>query len=329
MAGNFRWVKRGDYPMRCLKCGQKACLEIRRHHAAFCPEHLLEHLHKQVARAIKAYRMFTKEEKLLVAVSGGKDSLALWDILLSMGYQAHGLYIDLGIPGYSETSRQKARNFASAKKAVLHEISLREIYGVDVGYIARKNAKTFCSACGLVKRYIMNLAAASGGYDAIATGHNLDDEAAALLGNLLYWQTGYLRRQSPHMPAGQGLARKVKPLCRLGERETSAYCLLQGIDYVLEECPMSRGTHTLLYKELLNKLEASAPGTKDQFYLGFLRTGRSFFHNRIEEPILKPCTKCGQPTTDEVCGFCRQMSRAGLDPLALRAAIVDSVGSGV
>jgi len=305
--------------LRCLKCGQRACLEIRRHRAAFCPEHLIEHLHSQVARAVKKFRMFTPREKILVAVSGGKDSLALWDMLLDLGYKAEGLYIDLGIGDYSSKSGEKARRFAENRGAILKVVSLKGIYGVGIEYIARRTPKSFCSACGLVKRYIMNLAAKEGGFAAIATGHNLDDEAAALLGNVLHWQAGYLGRQSPNMPESDGLARKVKPLCRLTERETAAYCVIKGIDYILDECPMSRGASSLQYKDVLNLLESRAPGTKDQFYLGFLREGQLYFQEKKLE--LGECLNCGQPTTAEVCSFCRQMERAGLNPLAVQKEI--------
>ncbi|MDZ7761576.1 MAG: hypothetical protein U5L00_15140 [Desulfovermiculus sp.] len=94
--------------MRCKKCGQKACLEIRRHNAAFCREHLLEHLRGQTTRAIRKFLMFIPKERILLAVSGGKDSLALWDMLVELGYRVDGLCIDLSIPGYSDVSGDKA-----------------------------------------------------------------------------------------------------------------------------------------------------------------------------------------------------------------------------
>ena len=96
----------------------------------------------------------------------------------------------------------------------------------------------------------------------LATGHNLDDEAAVLFGNVLRWETGYLGRQHPVLPAAPGFARKVKPLVRLGERELAAYCVLTGIDYIVEECPMAAGNRHLGYKEVLNALEERSPGSE-------------------------------------------------------------------
>jgi len=63
--------------MKCRKCGEPAVLELRRHNAAFCAPDFLEFFRNQVREAIRKHRMFTKDELVLVAVSGGKDSLAL------------------------------------------------------------------------------------------------------------------------------------------------------------------------------------------------------------------------------------------------------------
>ena len=79
----------------------------------------------------------------------------------------------------------------------------------------------------------MNRVAREGGYAVLATGHNPDDEAAVLFQNTMHWQTGYLVRQAPVLPTSDaGFVRKVKPLCRLYERETAAYALLREIEYV-------------------------------------------------------------------------------------------------
>ena len=131
-----------------------------------------------------------------------------------------------------------------------------------------------CSACGLSKRRLFDQAARDGGYDDVVTGHNLDDEAAVLLGNVLRWDAGYLGRQHPVLPAARGFVRKVKPLVRLGERELAAYCVVAGIDYIIEECPMAAGNRHLGYKEVLNALEDRSPGSKAAFLFGFVERGQ-------------------------------------------------------
>jgi uncharacterized protein (TIGR00269 family) len=287
-------------------------IEVRRHNAAFCRDCFCRHCREQVRRAIDDYAMLDTPERVLVAVSGGKDSLALWDILLDLGYAADGLYIGLGIGGYSDSSASYARDFAARRDANLREIDLPSAYGFDVESGARAARRVPCSACGLSKRHLFNQAAVEGGYDAVATGHNLDDEAAVLFGNVLRWDVAYLGRQLPVLPASHGFARKVKPLVRLSERETAAYCVLRGIDYIVEECPMAEGNKHLGYKEALNQVEAQSPGSKAAFYLTFVDRVSERFAAAAEEERegLHPCPGCGSPTTGELCAFCRLVAKA-------------------
>ena len=83
--------------MKCTVCKGSAVIDVRRANANFCTEHFLKLCRDQVARAIKDFDMLSPSDRVLVAVSGGKDSLAVWDILLQLGYQVDGLYLGLGI----------------------------------------------------------------------------------------------------------------------------------------------------------------------------------------------------------------------------------------
>ncbi|MBI3648246.1 MAG: adenine nucleotide alpha hydrolase family protein [Actinobacteria bacterium] len=290
--------------MRCRRCKAAAVHDVRRPNAAYCKDCFLHVFRGQVARAIERLRMFTREDRLLVAVSGGKDSLALWDVLLDEGYDATGLYLGLGIGEYSTRSGEVARRFAADRGAELIVVDLEKDYGYDIPTAGRRGSRSTCAVCGLSKRYVFNRAALEGGFDVVATGHNLDDEAATLLGNTLRWETDSIARQSPILPAREGLVKKVKPLHRLSELETAAYAFLSGIDYVVEECPLVAGNTQLRYKEAMNAIEATSPGTKAQFFLGYLERGRPLFLS-AGEAELAPCESCGQPTTGRFCAFCR------------------------
>jgi uncharacterized protein (TIGR00269 family) len=294
-------------------CRAPAVLDIRRHNAAFCREHFLKHCHDQVRRAIDDHDMLAPGERILVAVSGGKDSLALWDLLVDLGYDADGLYLGLGIGEYSDASGHAARTFAREHGLELREVDLAVEYGYDVPSAAAATHRSPCGACGLSKRHVFNSVAVEHGYDVVATGHNLDDEAAVLLGNVLRWETGYLGRQHPVLPASPGFARKVKPLYRLGERETAAYCVLVGIDYQVEECPMAEGNRHLGYKEVLNALEDRSPGAKAAFVFGFVDRAHDRFADEAgtERAGLHACEVCGSRTTTDVCAFCRLRERVG------------------
>src|SRR5262249_35964829 len=210
--------------------------------------------------AIHRHRMFTRDEPVLVAVSGGKDSLGLWDVLIEEGYRTAGLYLDLGIFDYSQESRARCEAFAAARGQKLYVETVAEAVGAPIPEVQRVTRRPTCSACGLSKRYLMNRAALQHGYAVVATGHNLDDEAATLFGSVLHWQTEALARQSPALPSTHPrLARRVKPLYRLSEYETAAYAFLRKIDYIVEECPFAKGAHSLAHQEQLNRLEAALP----------------------------------------------------------------------
>jgi uncharacterized protein (TIGR00269 family) len=291
--------------MKCRKCGGAAALELRRHNAAFCSPHFLEFFRKQVAEAIHRYRMFTREERILVAVSGGKDSLALWDVLIEDGYETAGLYLDLGIFDYSKESRAKCEAFAAARGRPLHVERVADAVGAPIPLLQQVTRRPACSGCGLSKRYLMNRAALEHGYAVVATGHNLDDEAATLFGSVMHWQTDALPRQSPALASTHPkLVRRVKPLYRLSELETAAFAFLRGIDYIVEECPFAKGATSIAHKEMLNRLEENSPGSKHNFLFGFLEKARPAFE-RVENVTLLECTSCGQVTTGAVCAFCK------------------------
>jgi uncharacterized protein (TIGR00269 family) len=297
--------------MKCRRCKAPALIDVRRHNAAFCADCFVRHCHEQVRRAIDGFDMIQPGERVLMAVSGGKDSLAAWDILLELGYETDGLYLGLGIGDYSDSSGRYTRDFATARGLKLLEVDIPAEHGFTIEAAAATVRRPPCGACGLSKRHLFNQAALDGGYDVVATGHNLDDEAAVLMGNVLRWDAEYLGRQFPVLPAAPGFVRKVKPLVRLSEREMAAYCVIRNIDYIVEECPMAEGNRHLAYKEALNTLEQRSPGAKANFLFSFLEKAHDRFAGDAETERLEltPCTVCGSPTPGEICAFCRMKSR--------------------
>ena len=295
--------------MKCTRCRAAAEVQLRAHNSAFCRPCYLIFFRRQVERAIAAERMFTKDERLLVAVSGGKDSLALWDVLVDLGYDTTGLYLGLGIGAYSSRSHEKAAQFAAARGLPLRVVELAEEGpGLAVPTVAGLTRRPPCSACGTMKRHYFDTVALDGGFDVLLTGHNLDDEAARLMGNVLRWQRDHLARQRPVLqPTHPKFVRKVKPLFLSSEYETAVYAFMRGIDYIVEECPNAAGASQLVYKEVLNRLEVASPGTKHAFVKEFLRTGQPAFASAEEREVPRECAGCGMPSWGELCAFCGMM----------------------
>ncbi|MDD5762376.1 MAG: ATP-binding protein, partial [bacterium] len=309
------------------------------HHAAFCPDCFFVFFRRQVTEGIRKLRLLAPEDRVLVCVSGGKDSLVLWDVLMDEGYETEGLYIDLGIDGYSDRSREKVLAYAASRGKTPIVVELAK-EGIPIPEAARCVRMQECSICGTVKRYFFNRVAAEGKFTVVATGHNLDDETARLLGNLLHWQRDHLARQHPLLPGTDdgGLVRKVKPLWRVSEVETAAYGFLKGIDYVTEECPMSEDATSLVYKEALSRIEDRMPGTRIVFYKGFIDPSNPLREGSVaaapdhaasareDDPVedtervteidaeegvgtARACASCGAPTYAETCSFCRLKER--------------------
>jgi uncharacterized protein (TIGR00269 family) len=290
--------------MKCTRCADPAEIALRAHNASFCRPCFLFWFERRTRRQIDEELMFAPGEKLLVAVSGGKDSLALWDLLANAGYDTVGFHLELGIGDYSLNSLALCRQFAKARGLTLKVGSLPAV-DLAVPDMAGATHRPPCAACGKAKRYHFDLAALEFGCNVLVTGHNLDDEAARLLGNVLRWRLDHLVRQTPvlesHHPK---FVRKVKPFFMASEFEIAAYAFMRKIDYQVEECPNAAGATQLTYKRMLDDLEHESPGSKGAFVGDFLRRGRTNFPEPESRAHGGTCTNCGMPAFHELCSFC-------------------------
>ena len=292
--------------MKCTRCKAHAVVALPSHNAAFCPECFLDFFSKQVDKGIREHGLMTKQDKVLVALSGGKDSLALMLELGRQGYDVTGLHIDLAIPESSPAARGVVERFCSKYDfpLIVRDMAAE---GLAIPEVKVKLRRPICSACGKIKRYFFNQTAREGGFTVLATGHNLDDEVARLTSNTLRWDRAYLSDQGPMLDDSDGFAKKVKPFWRVTEFETANYAFLMGIENHYAPCPYSTGASFSTLKSLWLELEDKMPGRKMDFYHGFLERGKPAFQSaeQMEGDELSPCTRCGYPTSAEVCGVCR------------------------
>ena len=291
--------------MKCKRCQAKAEVQLRAHNTAFCRACFILYFERQVERTIARHRMLPPNGRVLVAVSGGKDSLALWHVLAAQGYDTTGLHLSLGIGEYSSHSRAKTEAFARAHALPLIVEDLNES-DIGIPTVAGFTNRPPCAACGTIKRHSFDAAALRHGFPVVATGHNLDDEAARLLGNVLHWQREYLAKQHPVLaPTHPKFTTKIRPLYLLAEFETAVYAFFRGIDYVVDECPNSVGATQLDYKAVLNDLEERMPGTKQAFVREYVRVGHPAFAATADAAgPAGECSVCGMPAFGTICSYC-------------------------
>ena len=181
--------------MKCRKCGDAgASSSCAGTTPPSAPPDFVEFFRNQVREAIRKHRMFERDEPVLVAVSGGKDSLALWDVLIDEGYRTTGLYLDLGIFDYSVESRAKCEAFAAARGVPLLVRRVADEVGrAGAGHQAGHAAAALLGLRALSKRYLMNRVALDDGHagrghrpqprrrggHALRLGHALADGRAA------------------------------------------------------------------------------------------------------------------------------------------------------
>ncbi|MBO4336201.1 MAG: TIGR00269 family protein [Desulfovibrio sp.] len=292
--------------MKCRICKREARVALKSHNTAFCETCFLEFFSRQVSRAIESQGLMTHDDRVLVALSGGKDSLALMHELARQGYHVTGLHLDLGIGKSSRLAREAVEDFCHKEHLSL---LVKDLASEHLAIPGVKEAlrRPICSACGSIKRYYFNKVAMDEGFTVLATGHNLDDEVARLFSNTLRWDTCYLGQQGPRLEAEDGFVRKVKPLWRLTEYETANYAFLCNIQTHYAPCPFSSGASFSVLKSLMQRLEFLMPGRKIDFYQGFLKRGRPVFASlEAQRTTLHACAQCGYPTSaDELCQVCR------------------------
>ncbi|MFN3692331.1 MAG: TIGR00269 family protein [Fervidobacterium sp.] len=294
--------------MKCKKCTNNAVINLRAHNIAFCKEHFIEFFEKRVQRAIDKFKMFSRDDRILVALSSGKDSSAVLYALKRLGYNVEGLFLRMGKhTNAAERIIREVGNFTGVKVNIYD--TTKHFLGLGTGDIAKIVKRPVCSICGIVRRYWMNRYALENGFDVLVTGHNMDDEATFLFGNILNWQVDYFERQWPVLEkTHEKFVRKAKPLIYATERETYTYVYLNNIPFMEQKCPFSKDAVSANYKKHLNAIEFEHPGTKHRLLFGYFEKLKPLIESDYRVN-LRECSKCGFPTTEEKCQYCRLEER--------------------
>ncbi|RLF25215.1 MAG: TIGR00269 family protein [Thermoprotei archaeon] len=298
---------------KCIKCGREAEIRLRSPLVKFCREHYIEYVERKVRRVLEKYHMVKKNDLVLICVSGGKDSTSLLHIMHKLSRDMKFSIMGLTIMLSHEEFFKKAVNTAieNYRELGVDYVLVDPLKEYDINLdrlIEARIRRPLCSACGIIKRYIMNSVAIEVKATKVATGHNLDDLMKFLFVNFVSGDIEQLIRTAPiSITERRGFVTKIKPLAECSEREMIEYAKAKGLKFIRAACPYKKlgmGDDAL---EFLNSLDERYPGLKInmfRIYMSKIHPAlRSFY--RIEEVSLRRCKICNMPSLGEICSFCK------------------------
>ena len=296
--------------MNCNRCENPVAYTRKYSGEKLCSDCFSNSILRKTAKTISKYKMIRNDEIVAVAVSGGKDSLALLKIMNQMAanhnFRIKAITIDEGIPGYRNEALEIVRKFCVEQNVDFKVYSYKELFelSLDEALSLRESDKTSsCSICGTLRRRAMEYAAKDIGANVIATGHNLDDTLQTFVINMLSGDTSKVGWMNPDT-SGNTL-RKIKPFCEIYESEIVFYAFTNNIPFQSEPCPhMNEGIRTEI-REFLNSLENQHSGIKNNLYQSILKVSQVVKDSNQKQKGV--CVKCGSECTGTTCSVCNML----------------------
>jgi len=211
-----------------------------------------------VGRAIGDYQMIRAGDRILLAVSGGKDSLSLLAILRHLQtyapvrFQLGVITVDPQVPGFDPQPLKAYYDRLAVPWHYEQQPILEQAQ-------AHMDGDSFCAYCARMKRGIMYRLCREQGYNVLALGQHLDDLAESLLLSLFHG--GQLRTMKAHYRNDAGDLRIIRPLAYCRERQTAAFARAAGLPVIPDSCPacFAAPTRREHMKALLAREEAGHP----------------------------------------------------------------------
>jgi uncharacterized protein (TIGR00269 family) len=296
------------FSVKCKLCNRNAVIYQRHSGRHLCKRHFIDDIYKRVKYAVRKYNMIERDDRIAVALSGGKDSVALLHILVSLyGHRRDlefvAITVDEGIAGYREETVEISRRITSELDVEHIIVSFREHCGLSLDEMVKKGDKKPCTYCGVLRKHLLNKASREAGATKLATGHNLDDETQTILLNFLQGDVERLARLIPQR-IQEGLILRIKPLREIYEREVVTYNLLNDLPLALDECPYSHFPVRAMVRDFIYEFEEKYPGRKFSIMRSFERLIPCFKHE-FPQKDLNRCQICGEPSSKEICQACK------------------------
>jgi tRNA-5-methyluridine54 2-sulfurtransferase len=302
--------------MKCSRCEKKAVYSGQGQN--YSKAHFLEYFESKVTKTISKYELIKAGDKVCVATSGGKDSLAVLYMtnLYCKKYKIEifALAIDEGIKGYRDHTLNDLRTFCKKYDIKLHVVSFKEKFGDTLDNIKDKAIKDFnkkpCTVCGIFRRTLLNRSARELGATKLVTGHNLDDEAQSFMMNTLLGNMSHNASLGPvtGLSDNDKFVTRVKPLYFILEKETRLFALLKGFKVNFAECPNIDLSFRMTVRDEINTIENKLPGAKNGIvnsFLEILPMLKDYYRHKKQNRTFNYCKNCKDACSGEICNSCK------------------------
>ena len=313
-----------------MSANADACTACKRREAFFfrpysgerlCKKCFAESVEAKVRATIAKYGMFRFDERIAVAVSGGKDSISLLHILANME-RLHpkaslvAVTVDEGIKGYRDEALEIASTNCKKLGIDHHVVSFKELYGFTLDEIVARTRKgdrelTPCAYCGVLRRRALNVAARAVSAGKIATAHTLDDEVQTILLNIFHGDVSRLAKEKPVTDdVHPRFAQKVKPFCEIPEKESALYAYVKKVNFQNTPCPYASEALRNDIRVMVNRMEEKHAGTKFTVFKSIERV-RPALHTIAKKDDFDECVECGEPASGGLCKVCQMLRQVG------------------
>ena len=293
----------------CSKCKKPAITFIRYNGTHLCKDHFIQYFEKRVKKDIKKQGKTEDNNKIAVALSGGKDSTVALHVSNDIfsnrpNVDLIAITVDEGIQGYRDESIKIASNNCKKLGIEHHIVSFKDMVGETMDKVASmKDDLGECSYCGVFRRLCLNKKSKELGINKLITGHNLDDMSQSILMNFVNGDMQKLARLGPHKKIQPGLVPRMLPLRVIPEKEVALYAVIKNTQYHDGECPYSTRALRGDFRDIIDNLEYKNPGTRHSI-LNSYETIADLLYMKFPPVELNKCKECGEPTSQDICKAC-------------------------
>lgn len=215
----------------------------------------IEFVKNKVAKALMDYKMVNKGDKILAAVSGGKDSLVMLEALAAVqhfdfvDFEIEALHIDVKDVPYS-VDKDFLKDFCKKLDVKINFVSLK-------ADIEDRGKKSPCFVCSWNRRKALFNYTNDNGFQKLALGHHLDDAVETLMINMAYH--GNIASMPGKLSMFDGAFQLIRPLILLTNKDTSEFANIRNYPPLKQACPFEDTTKRTTARELIQQLENIHP----------------------------------------------------------------------